>query len=286
MQAVLEDIPTSEHAAFATRRFLQAGWPFNWHLHPEHELTLVRQGTGRRYVGDSIEDFGPGDLVLLASNVPHTWQSDVKSEPWCESIVAQFRDDALGPGFFDLPELAKVRDLLKAAQRGLRFPDAQDVAKTLETLPDQAPPRRLLVLLDCLYELADRPGVSLSSEPASPRLRPRDRSRIDAVSAYVQSHYAEPISLDEVAGVVHMSRTAFCRFFQRVMGRTFMQYLHELRVSQACRLLTETDLPIADIGFRVGFGNLANFNRVFKRLRGVTPSVIRRGGAGVVLDRS
>ncbi len=258
------------------RRFVETGWPFNWHVHPEHELTLIVRGTGRRFVGDSIQDFGPGDLVLLASNVPHTWQADSQRRPWCESVVVQFRDDALGAGFFDLPEMVEVRRVLEAAQRGLRFPEAPKVADRLRTLPEQPAAMRLMALLESLLSLATLDAEALATATTPTKLRPHDRARIDAVCAFVQQNFADPITLDDAASAAHLSRTAFCRFFQRVMGRTFVDYLHELRISIACRLLADTDLSITEISQRVGFGNLANFNRVFKRRRGITPSAVRK----------
>ncbi|MEM1107845.1 MAG: AraC family transcriptional regulator [Planctomycetota bacterium] len=269
-------MPTPDGSAFAVRRFVQREWPFVWHLHPEHELTLILRGQGRRHVGDSIEDFGPGDLVLLGSNLPHTWQAGRRDDCWLESVVIQFRDDAAGAGFFDLPEMEAIRGLLDRAQRGLKFSASGDVAEQLRGLPDQPPARRLIGLLDCLDRLAQAPNDALSSKPAKAKLSSKDRGRIDEVCAFIEDRQTEALSLDEVAEVAHLSRTAFCRFFQRVMGRTFTEYLHELRISHACRLLAETDLPVAEVAFRVGFGNLAYFNRVFKRARGTTPSALRQ----------
>ncbi|MEM0914619.1 MAG: AraC family transcriptional regulator [Planctomycetota bacterium] len=272
----IENVPAQSGAAFAVRRFVEPDWPFRWHVHPEHELTLIVRGAGRRFVGDSMEDFGPGDLVLLASDVPHTWQADADEGERCESVVVQFLDGAIGSEFFDLQELADVRRLLTLAQRGVRFPASPEVTARLAGLPEEPPMRRLLGLVECLDRLAEDAQVLLASQPAAAKLRAIDRERIDQICAYVQQRYDEPIALDDVAAAADMSRTSFCRFFQRVMGRTFVEYLHEVRVSHACRLLSQTDLSIADIAFRVGFGNLANFNRVFKRLRGATPSIVRQ----------
>lgn len=273
----IENVPTQAGSALSVRRFVEPAWPFNWHVHPEHELTLILRGQGQRYVGDHMEDFFPGDLVLIASNVPHTWQADPGSERGCESVVIQFMDDALGQDFFELPELASARQLLSRAQRGLRFTSSKDIAEELEALPEKTPSRRLLGFLNCLDLLANAPHTTLASHPATSSLRSDDQQRIDRVCLYVQEHHTAPIRLQEVADLAGMTRTSFCRFFQRLMGRPFMAYVHELRVSAACKLLTQTDLSVSDVCFRVGFGNIANFNRVFKRLRGKTPSQYRKG---------
>ncbi len=279
MQAIHEEIRPSEGSGFSAKRFVATGWSFVWHQHPEHELTLIESGRGTRFVGDSMEAFEPGEVVLLASNVPHTWQAERKRRPWCGSVVVQFRDDAAGPGFFDLPEMRPVRGLLGLAQRGLAFPSSVggSVAGLLARMPEMSPHRRLVGLMEALSLLAELPWVALASDRPAAALRPQERARLDTACRYLHQHFAEPITLDDVAEAVHLTGPAFCRFFHRAMGRSFVGYVHELRVARACLLLQETDLAITEVCYRCGFGNLSNFNRVFRRLRGRTPREMRAG---------
>ncbi|MCC6579334.1 MAG: helix-turn-helix domain-containing protein [Phycisphaeraceae bacterium] len=275
MRPMVELIKPGVDCSFAVRRFEETGWPMRWHAHPEHELTLIVGGDGRRFVGDSIEPFAPGELVLLASNLPHCWQAPRKRKKWCQSVVAQFRDDCFGAGYFDLPEHKPIRRLLARAERGLLFP-AGEVTSAMANMEHLPPQRRPAALTDLLLTLAAESSRPLASDGYTQPSRQRDVLRIDRVSRWLTAHYLEPISLNEAANVAHLNPASFCRFFRRHTGRGFLAYLHELRIGHACRLLMETEQPVIDAAMASGFHNLAHFNRLFRRLRGMTPRAFRR----------
>ncbi len=273
MLPAVETIPKPRGASFESRAFVCDAFPFFWHLHPEHELTLITGGRGQRFVGDHIEPFTVGEVVLIASDVPHSWRGDADG-PRCSAVVTQFRDDALGGDFFDLPELTPVRQLLREAEHGLVFRDAALSAR-LERLPQRAGARRLTGLLDVLLLLTETAGRRLCESPANRGMREGDRRRIDAACRLLNENYLDEISLTEVAVATGLTPSATCRMFRRLMGRTVVSYLHELRVAHACRLLAETDDPVTDVCFDSGFGNVAHFNRVFRRLRDASPRQFR-----------
>jgi len=281
MRAHFEKVPQSGASFFAFER-VAPEFPFYWHYHPEVELTLITQSSGQRLVGDSIADYGPGDLVLLGSNLPHSWRSGpVKCGPKVHrAVVAQFRQDFLGEQFLALPEMAQVADLMKRSACGLAFGHTdigRTAARKLAEFPSLPPAQRLLALLEVLLDLAsERCCQRLSSLRLRPICRVEDQRRIDTICLHLDRHFDEEIDFAGLACRIHMDQSSLCRFFKRATGRTMTAYVNELRVGAAAQLLTETDLSILDIGFRVGFGNHSNFNRQFKRIKGYNPRILRQ----------
>ncbi len=282
MQPIRESIQTSEGQSFAYRRFTPMYFPFQWHHHPEAELTLIVRGRGRRYVGDHIEDFTEGDLVLLGPGLPHTWHSRPQGRSRAQAVATQFRPDCFGEPFLASPELRPVRRLLDRASVGLAFHGraASNAQHTLEAMAKLTPLQRMTRLVDTLGRLAESRQVRrLSTRPFTNPLRDEDRRRIDRVCRFMDEHFNQPLTLADAAPLAHLHPASFARFFKRITGQTFIEYLHRLRVGEACRLLVETDRPITDICFASGFGNVSNFNRIFRRVKGDTPREYRRNFA-------
>jgi AraC-like DNA-binding protein len=267
MRATFEHIRTSPHLSWTlfVRREPQFG--FLWHFHREYELTLITRGMGTRFVGDSVEDYRPGDLTLIGPELPHTYASIGDGQ---EAVVAQFRRDSFGPGFFDRPEFAEVAELLDRSARGLRLPPG---GAALAELVGQPPAERTVGLLGALVGLARTGNEArpLASPAQRVALSSRTRDRIDAVIRLLHAEYARPVSLAEVAGVAHLSQPATSRFFRRTTGSTITDYLNGVRINAACRLLLESDRRIADIAADCGYANLSNFNRRFRELKGMSP---------------
>ncbi len=274
----LEPLPTAPNTSFNCRAFDLPCFPFNWHLHPEHELTLIVEGRGKRFVGDDVADFQPGEVVLLGSNLPHTWHSHPASKRRSRSVVIQFREDCFGTGFFALPEMTAIKRLLGRAAVGLRFTGEirKRTAQSMIAMAATDPPRRMTALLSVLDDLSrTRSVVKLASRAQAVPPRQHDRSRIDRVLRHLNEHYTQPIDQAQMARMLHLSPSAFSRFFHRVTGRTFIEFVHRLRVNHAARLLIDTDQPITEVCFSSGFGNLSNFNRRFRRGQGCTPREYR-----------
>lgn len=244
---------------------------FEWHLHVEAELTLITRGAGQRFVGDTIERYGPGDFVLLGSETPHTWASDDASAR-NEAIVAQFHPDALA----GWPELSAVMRLVERARGGLAF-RSEDEAKRFESqVSSKGLPRWLGVLetLDALGSLDTgrvRPLASANYAAPVGATDPRARRAL----AMLSGGFREPITQAEVAQAVGLSPAAFSRMFRRITGGTFTQYLQRLRVSEACRLLIDTSEAVTCIAYTSGFQNLSHFNRVFREKIGQAPMEYR-----------
>jgi AraC-like DNA-binding protein len=258
-------------------------FPFYWHYHPEYELTLIIDSQGQRLVGDGIADYGPGDLVLLGPNLPHSWRSGPVKSSAIEThraVVLQFRYDFLGEHFFELKEMAGVASLLQRSSSGLAFGHTRTGRKVsgyLAKLPSQSPAKRLVILLSVLSDLA-REGDAriLSTLKVKPIFRVADQQRIDAICLYLNENFRDEIDFAKLSERFHMDQASLCRFFKRAAGRTMTAYVNELRVGAAAQLLIDTNESVLEIGFQVGFGNYSNFNRQFKRIKGFGPRTLRR----------
>nr|WP_238356594.1 AraC family transcriptional regulator [Kribbella italica] len=256
----------------------EAAFGFSWHFHQEYELTLITSGIGTRYVGTDVQPYRPGDLVLLGPDLPHTFASEPDQDGPAEAVVAQFREDFLGPGFFGLPQFHELAVLLASSSRGVLFSGAPEaVLEILRELPAlDSPAAQTIRALEALRLLAcSGEGVEISGPgyTAAPDTALRDR--IDKVCGYLRQEHTRRLDLAEIAAVVHMAPTSFSRFFRRAMGLTLTEYLNRLRVETACRLLTSTELPITEVASRSGYANLSNFNRRFHELKRMTPRAYR-----------
>ena len=279
MKARIEKVSTDGGASFLCRRRVDPRFGFYWHVHPEIELTCIVRSRGRRFVGDSIEPYEDGDLVLLGPNLPHTWASDPRRAGRQEAVFCQCSETFLGPDFLRAPECSPLRRLLERSSRGLRFTGKtqKTAARRLEGMERLQGLARLAALLEVLDLLArSREQRPLSSREFVPELRPGDADRIDRVCRLLNERFTGRVTLAEAAAAAHLSIPAFSRFFRRKTGRTLVAYLNELRTGLACRELIETDRSVSDIAFESGFNNLSNFNRRFLELKGMNPREFRR----------
>lgn len=283
MRPLFEKVTVPDGASWALLdRRLDDGIPFQWHYHPEFELTLTLNSRGQRYVGDSIASYDDGDLVLLGPNLPHTWFSAEKIEPRRphHAIVMWFRE-AWGESITStLAEMRALAPLLERASRGVVFSAAaaKAVRPIVETIPERAPADRLLRLMEVLARLATDNAARLIAGPGADRRRvgSPDRGRIERVLDHIHAHYRDRIAIDALAGVAALSPSGFHRLFRRHTRLTVTEYVAELRIGQACQLLVNTTQPVSHVADAVGYANLANFNRQFRALKGMTPREFRR----------
>jgi len=278
---VYETILPETAATFAVRHFNARRWGFKWHYHPEVELTFIVNGQGTRFVGDSIESFSTGDLVLIGSNVPHTWASSPGYQR-AESIVVQFRPEMWGPVFAGLPEMRPIVDLLRVAGRGIQVEgsDRADLEQAMHAMTKKQPgsTAQLVGLLGCLEIIAcSKQTRTLSTSDWQTRTRDGQVGKmLGKILDAIHTGIAGGLSQADLAARANLSPAGFSRFFKRQVGRPYTQYLNEWRVSLACRALIETENAITSIAFDCGFNNLSNFNRRFSEIKLVTPSAYRR----------
>jgi AraC-like DNA-binding protein/quercetin dioxygenase-like cupin family protein len=282
-KAEFELIPKNHLHSFAVREFALPRFQAPWHFHPECELTLILQSRGRRFVGDSFAEFAPGDLVLLGSNLPHYWRNPeaaVKTQSQSKAIVVQFREDCFGKDFLGLPEMTGIRKLLLRARRGLHFTGKtrDEVAVIMSRLPGLKSFDQLLDLLH-IFKLLNESGEDrvLSSPGFSPLLDEFASERINRAYQFIFENFAAPIQHGQIARGSGMSLSAFGHYFKRATGRTLTDFINEVRVGHASRLLIETDQSVSEIAYASGFESLSHFNRRFRKLNGLNPKEYRCG---------
>ncbi|MBL4807015.1 MAG: helix-turn-helix domain-containing protein [Rhodobacteraceae bacterium] len=281
MKPLLEHLPWEPDSSLAmlNRRLLD-GIPFQWHHHPEFELTLTLNSRGQRFIGDHVEKYGDGDLVLVGPNLPHTWASQAAINP-AEPHVAlviwfslEWAEKISG----DLIEFAALKSLLSGAGRGLAFSAdvAAQVREDFQRFFDQEPFERLLTLLKILGQLSKDPSPQTLASVAAQQVKlPERHARIDRVLSHIHAHYTAGVSMTELADVAALSVSGLHRMFRSQMQSTISDYLIALRVGDACARLSSNLQPISHIADTVGYRNIANFNRQFKAAKGITPRQYR-----------
>lgn len=261
-----------------------------YHFHPEYELILVENSHGTRYVADSIEPYRPGDLVFIGANVPHVFDrhhgAPGNGEPET-SIVVHFRNDFMGPKFFDVPEMLPARQLLAASVHGLHYDEGVTrwIAPRLEKLLTAQGIARVSLLLEILARLASAPARSLASGAFAKQIELKDHARLDRVLAYISENFDRDINLASAAKVAALSPTSFSRWFKHATSKSFVECVTEIRLSHAFRLLTETSKNITEVAFDCGFNSVSHFIHRFQDVRGMSPREFRRRAtAGLVAE--
>lgn len=281
MRPYLERLPVEPGSSISVlNRRLDDAIPFQWHHHPEYELTLTLNSVGQRFIGDHVGDYADGDLVLIGPHLPHTWSSRARLSAGPHvALVMWFHPDWVARAVTPFQEFQAVGALLERAGPGMAFSSrvATDVRDAFEALFAAPPATRMLGLIAVLDRLAhDHAAETLASHAANAVDLGETRERIDRVMGFLHANYARAVSLDELCAVAALSASGLHRMFVRQTGATISDYLTRLRIGEACARLSGTEQPIAFIAESVGYASLANFNRQFRALRGMTPRDYRR----------
>jgi AraC-like DNA-binding protein/mannose-6-phosphate isomerase-like protein (cupin superfamily) len=278
MKPLLENIVAKKgQQAFMAFAVHPPKFGFFWHYHLEYELTLIIKGKGRRLIGDSHQNFENGDLVLIGPGLPHTWVSDSSINENSEAVVIQFSAHFI-ERFEGLDELSAVNKLLLLAKQGLVFHEKNaDAAKEqIKQLPEKKGVEKITSLLHILNELSTLAAAPLASTFYQPLKGKENENRINKVCQYVQMHAAEPLTIHKAAALINLSPGAFCKFFKRITGITFSDYVNDIRIANVCSQLMATDKQVAEIAYENGFETLTYFNRVFLKKKKMRPSSYRK----------
>jgi AraC-like DNA-binding protein len=281
MKPIFQKLTDAPDEGFACKVLRAAGFDCPWHFHAEYELCYVKQSGGYRMVGDHLEPLRPDDLVLVGPDLPHIYQND-EAAPGAavrvHALLIQFELTCVGGLLTRLPTRSPVRQMLHRARLGLHFTGTpcDRVGPLLEAMPSLAGLPRVIQFLNILETLAHARGTrTLASRGFAVQANPLDLERMNRVCQTIQDRLDQPLALPELARLVHLSDGAFSRYFHTHTGRTLPQFVNELRVGRACRLLAEGHLNVTEVAFACGFNNLSNFNRQFRRLKQMTPREYR-----------
>ena len=251
------------------------------HQHKEYELNFIERAAGvHRIVGDSVEEIGEYDLVLIASeNLEHVWEQGSCTSKNIREITIQFSASLFDRELLSKNQFASIRKMLEKARHGIAFPMAT-VMKVYSVIDKLAVENerfvQFLKSLYLLYELSISEDYRVLASSSFAKAGRTDESRrVQKVKEYINAHYAEPLRLSDIAEIVGMSPVAFSRFFRQRTGRTLSDYIVDIRLGFAARMLVDSNMNISEICYECGFNNLSNFNRTFKAKRHYTPRDFR-----------
>jgi AraC-like DNA-binding protein len=254
-------------------------FPFNWHYHPEFELTLTLNSTGMRFVGDHVEAYGDGDLVLLGPNLPHAWESHATCKgPNHRALVCWFTQPWIDSLVQGSPELRALGTLLEESRRGVAFSRSASMAVRRQILAFGAgtAQQQWLGLLKVLMDLSDdTQRAPLSTHAMEPSTGSREMARLGPVFSWLNAHYTEALSMDHLASLACLSVSQLQRLFKRSARMSVSDYVAQRRVGHACGMLVQSQWSIGRIGEEVGYTDGAHFARQFKAIKGSTPTKYR-----------
>ena len=249
------------------------------HFHPELELVHIKKGSGTQFIGNHIQHFKAGDMIIVGSNIPHLWRCD---EPYfkrnaklkAEATVIHFLPEAFGESFFELPENKVIQKLFTKARLGIsvHHKTKETIVEKLEQMLKCSGPRRIILLLEILTILSESKELrNINKKDVLLLQTEKEPDRMNSVLQYILNNFQNNITLTEIANISNLSPNAFCRYFKLRTNKTYTSFLIEVRINHACKLLTETSKSISDICYESGFNNFSNFNRYFKKSTNFTP---------------
>lgn len=274
MQVQYEKLTRETNSLFLYKEFIQFRFNSPLHVHDEYELILIYTGEGTLFVGTETFTFSKNQIFMLAPGVPHCFINR-ETETKAHAVVVQFRGDFLGKSFFDSEEGREIQTILHKSALGIRFCETKDVEKKILELGKFSGLIRLQKLLNVFKKLSELKFELLGNELLSETNKMFDSQIINTVYNYVISNFKGKISLKDAASSVNMKPSAFCRYFKRKTKCTFSDFVNQIRLAHAKKLLVDSDMFINEIGFECGFGNISYFNRRFKEIYGISPGNMR-----------
>ncbi|HTJ13950.1 MAG TPA: helix-turn-helix domain-containing protein [Dinghuibacter sp.] len=282
MKPVLEHLAPEREESFFAQAFNLPYFGTPWHYHPEYELVWVTASQGKRFIGNSVSDFNTGDLSFLGPNLPHLYKnppSYYENNPRqrARSVIIHFSEASLGVDLLGLPQAKGFRALFELSKCGLDIlgQTKKEICRKMERLLESSGMKRFICLLEILDQLAASEECAAISDPGIIGHNALDTERLDTVFQFTYQNFEKDIRLEDIAGLVHMTRTSFCRFFQERTKKTYFTFLNNMRLNKASKLLLETERGISDIAYNCGFNNLSHFNRQFKSHFACSPKTYR-----------
>jgi AraC-like DNA-binding protein len=283
MSAYFEKINVREDESFFIGIFQDNLEKSTWHYHNTFEISFITEGAGKRIVADSIEEFQPGDLVFIGQNLPHVWIADNETRTptnrTLEMVFLQFTSTILSPQLLALPEFNNLKRALELSERGIQIVDQtlNEVSEIMLQLPYLKSFDRLLHFFKMMDIIGKSDSnIQLASEEYLNKRFTSGNNRIAAIHEFLMNNYREEVDLKQLAALVNMAEGSLCRFFKMNMGITVFEYLNQIKIEFACKLLMDLNLGILEVCMDSGFNNLSHFNKQFRKVTGVTPSEYRK----------
>ena len=282
MRPIFEKFNTPDDQSFYLEEVVLPYFPDPWHFHTEIEILYVKEAYGTKYIGESIGSFNSGDVVIIGSDTPHVWEShsdyfNPENKLKSSAIVILFPEDIIGKSFSGIPEFHRIKQFLDESKRGIQFVNKtrEKLIRHIEALSSRNGMNRLIALLKILDIMATSNDIKyLSAEDYKPIIiiNYEDKIRMEAIVSYVIQNYSKNILLEEIASLVSLTPHSFCRYFKSRTGKVFSSFVNEVRIGNSCKMLLENKESISQICFESGFNYFSNFNRQFKKRKGMTPS--------------
>ncbi len=249
------------------------------HYHEECQLTYIIEGQGVILVADQLEEFKEGDLLIIGKNTPHVLLSSKEYYEGNSSLHARaisifFSKDTFHQVFTQIPETAKIEEFLDHAQFGIRFKNQESgrIGEDLKQMVKLNQVPRIILFMKILDLISRNPNFEFISSSIPHVSGKEDNLKLKKIFDYITKNFEKRITLDEVAGLINLTPTAFCRFFKLRTNKTFSQFLIEVRINQACKMLSNGNFNVTETFFSCGYNNSSNFHRHFRQHTGLTPS--------------
>ncbi len=248
-----------------------------FHQHEEIQVSYITEGEGTLVVGDTVNHYKKSDILVIGSNLPHVFKSEVVSNKKSLMLSLFFTKNAFGNNFFNLEELKELNSFFNKTENGFKISSNAELQSLFSELKLSASLKRFILLLEILKLLSKVKTKPLSTFIYQKQYTDIEGKRMSAVMEYTINNYKKKISLQHIATIAAMTKNAFCKYFKKRTNKTFFRFLNELRIENAGKLLlTNNDLSIAEIAEKSGFNNISNFNRQFKLVKQMIPSEYRK----------
>jgi AraC-like DNA-binding protein len=288
MRAIInERLPISKSSPLKARFFDYEHFSYPLHFHSEYEIIYIKEGTGTRFLGNSITKFQAGDILLIGSNLPHFMKSDDtyhsgNADLKVKGTIIQFEKEFMYYAINHYPHFIKIKNLFQESQRGIyfaaaSFPKLQDL---IEKIPLENGLNQMMLFLEILKEMSETDNRQTISTTDFVNETIYDTARIDKVISFLNKNYTRNVSLEEIASFAAMNASAFCRYFKSKTGKPFKNYILDMRIGYACKLLLMEDISISQLSSQCGFETISHFNKTFKKNTGYVPSQYRKSLLG------
>ncbi|SNR80696.1 AraC family transcriptional regulator [Lutibacter flavus] len=271
-------IPKPENITLYVQHYKGENFYEKLHQHKEIQISVVLKGEGTYIIGDCVGDFKENDIFVLGENLPHVFKRDISFENDTEMVSLFFSKNSYGDNFFDLPEFEQFDHFFNNSILGYKVLSNKDeIAQILSKIQLSSKYNQFTSFLEVLKLISEADKRKLSSLINLKKYAGDEGKRMSDIFQYTMNNFQKEVTLHDVANIANMTPNAFCRYFKQRTNKTFVHFLIDIRIGNACKLLAKkNDLSITEVSYKSGFNNLANFNRKFKALKGITPSEYKK----------